>query len=81
MIKHPIIHEFDEKMDKSVIHLLKVMPMLISTLFITWLVDSQVQNQYFLFGELVLSLAISACIVNPIFLMTLDKLTEKWKMW
>jgi len=80
-MKHPIIHQFDEKMDKSATHLLRVMPTLIFTLFITWWVNLQVHNPDFLFGELVLSLAVSAYIVNPIFLMMLDKLTEKWKLW
>jgi hypothetical protein len=76
-----IIDEFDEKMDKSAVHLLRVMPMLTIAIAITWAVDTQVQNPDFIPGVFILALAISAGLVNPLFLMTMDRLSDRIRTW
>jgi len=73
--------EFDEKMNKSAIYLLNVMPMMAVAMTITWLVYIQIQIEEYVPGIFILSLAISAGLINPLFLMLLDRVSDKIKGW
>jgi len=73
--------EFDEKMNKSMIYLLNVVPMLFIAMGITWLIYMQVQIAIIIPGIFILALCVSAALINPLFLMAADRISDKIKSW